>query len=627
MRPPVSSMWLVVLPAVLTTLSGVACSEHAPRARRSAAPSAPTASPAAATSPTRVAESGSALLARLGISFGPNFGEVAVVELRPTEHHGKHRILVVRAVTLDSSATLYDLFVVNDSLARLERRVVLMPAPWPDYTVQLERVTPESVYVTGRSASYGRTVRRAYEWWPLTLTATHVFAVGNAGTIVHYDGTQWSTQASDSTTGFLLGVWGSGPRDVFAVGSGGRVLHYDGRKWTAQASGTTQTLQGVWGSGPTEVFAVGRQGTILHYDGTSWSAQASGTTLALEGVWGSGPTNVLAVGQGGLILRYDGNAWSEQTRWSTQFLYGVWGSGPRDVFAVGTEGTILHYDGRTWSQQPSPTTESLYGVWGTGPLLRGGVVGDAIAVGVHGTIVQYDGSGWRTVSSPASENWTGIWGSGPQDVFAVGTGDTIAHTDWAGWHALPSPMGQVFHAVWGIAGGPASEGPQAAARPPHAASAPVCRDTLLVDLSAHTIAGIWMDQTGEEIKRQLGPGNVIAKVEKAEREDEVAVEVDTIRICGHAVQCNGHSVSWSDPAFRTAEGLGVGSTLAAFDTAYGKGGAIAEEGTNVRYFPPNGSSHFFLSVPEACYDFSAPHVGVDRTCRVTNISLITLSRE
>jgi hypothetical protein len=105
-------------------------------------------------------------------------------------------------------------------------------------------------------------------------------------------------------TNSLEGVWGSSGSDVFAVGDNGTILHYDGSTWSPMASGTTNNLFGVWGSSETNVFAVGSNGTILHYNGSTWSSMKSGTTNRLEGVWGSSGTDVFAVGEYGSILHY-----------------------------------------------------------------------------------------------------------------------------------------------------------------------------------------------------------------------------------------------------------------------------------------------------------------------------------
>ena len=55
---------------------------------------------------------------------------------------------------------------------------------------------------------------------------------------------------------------------VFAASEAGTLLHYDGHRWRTQASGTKDALATLWGSGPGNVFALGLRGTILHYRGS-----------------------------------------------------------------------------------------------------------------------------------------------------------------------------------------------------------------------------------------------------------------------------------------------------------------------------------------------------------------------
>jgi hypothetical protein len=87
------------------------------------------------------------------------------------------------------------------------------------------------------------------------------------------------------------------------MGGGGTILHFNGTTWSSVSSGTTQDLIGVWGTFASDVWAVGTtNGTILHYNGTSWSSIASGTTQFLAGVWGTSSSDVWAVGGGGTIL-------------------------------------------------------------------------------------------------------------------------------------------------------------------------------------------------------------------------------------------------------------------------------------------------------------------------------------
>ena len=56
-------------------------------------------------------------------------------------------------------------------------------------------------------------------------------------------------------------IWGSGPNDVWAVGEHGTLLHYDGKSWRLSSGafppGKRPHLYSVWGSGPSDVWAVG----------------------------------------------------------------------------------------------------------------------------------------------------------------------------------------------------------------------------------------------------------------------------------------------------------------------------------------------------------------------------------
>ena len=247
----------------------------------------------------------------------------------------------------------------------------------------------------------------------------------------------------------LLSIWGSSPDDVFAVGEHGTILHYDGSAWTQMDSDAIRDLNGVWGSGPDDVFAVGSASTIIHYDGTAWSAMDSGISGgSLYDVWGSGPNDVFAVGSAGTIVHYDGTSWSDMDSGITSKLYGVWGSGSNDVFVVGGD-DIIHYDGTSWSAMDSGTTERLYSVWGSGP-------DDVFAVGKDGTIVHYDGISWSQMDS-GTTTWqiSGIWGSAPDDVVAVGWENTVLHYDGASWSQMDSniPEIQWLKGAWVSPGG------------------------------------------------------------------------------------------------------------------------------------------------------------------------------
>lgn len=46
----------------------------------------------------------------------------------------------------------------------------------------------------------------------------------------------------------FFGIWGSSGSNVFAVGESGTIVHYDTTSWSPMMSGSTENLHGVWGS-------------------------------------------------------------------------------------------------------------------------------------------------------------------------------------------------------------------------------------------------------------------------------------------------------------------------------------------------------------------------------------------
>jgi len=134
-------------------------------------------------------------------------------------------------------------------------------------------------------------------------SSSDVFAVGSS-TIIRFDGIDWSDPMTIGTTKPLWGLWGFAPDIVYAFGDGGAILRYDGADWAVQTSGVTTSLFAGWGTSPNNIFAVGFEGVVLHYNGTAWSPMESDTDSDLFDVWGSSGNNIFAVGISGRIIRY-----------------------------------------------------------------------------------------------------------------------------------------------------------------------------------------------------------------------------------------------------------------------------------------------------------------------------------
>ena len=285
---------------------------------------------------------------------------------------------------------------------------------------------------------------QGHSLYGVAMAGQQVFAVGAAGTLLHYDGKAWSLDKSTATKD-IRAVWAASASKLFAVGDDGTVLLHDGIGWSATISGTTKNLRGVWGSGPKDVFMVGDLGLIRHLGSSGFSTMTNTNFKGLNGVWGSGPTDVYAVGNSGTILRYDGKTWTAETSGTSKVLRAVRGSGATDVWVVGDGGTVLHSSGNgTWTAVTSPGTT----------LALSGVVGDAKGkvhlTSIGGTVRTFDGKSWTTHKIGHKAYLLGIAQNGSGSMFAVGEMGAMARNDGLGWKALSSAVTiNTLRQVWG----------------------------------------------------------------------------------------------------------------------------------------------------------------------------------
>ena len=284
-------------------------------------------------------------------------------------------------------------------------------------------------------------------------SASDVFVVGNTATILHYNGSGWSAVASglpQSSEYNLFCIWGSSSTDIYAGSSGGKIIHYDGSDWTSGGTGIGGIILDIWGTSATDVFATSSWGNILHYNGTDWSEMDSpltpGSNQNLYGVWGSSSSDVFAVGRNSVALHYDGTGWTQMdtSAISNIILQSVWGSGSGDVFAVGNYGTVIHYNGVSWTAMPSTLKLYIYDVWGSSG-------SNVLAVGDYGAIIRYNGTSWLPASGGAAPEFLlGAWGSSADNVYTVGTGNAVLNYDGTGWSAVDTgTASSQLNDVWG----------------------------------------------------------------------------------------------------------------------------------------------------------------------------------
>ncbi|MFC1591998.1 WD40/YVTN/BNR-like repeat-containing protein [Thermodesulfobacteriota bacterium] len=298
-----------------------------------------------------------------------------------------------------------------------------------------------------------------------------------------------TTAASDSTWSRLdlsnkpglRGIWGTSATSLYAVGRQGTILSYDGFEWSAVTSNTTNTYNAICGTPDgTTLYASGDSGTLLKYSG-SWSQLAlpqslssdlnaivvsdSGTPVAVgdnrifvtlmggqyvvttidaavadgmdaRALLALSETELIAVGTNGHIVKGEivpaGITWSSMHDGADSLTFnGIWGVSATEIYAVGADGgsgVIYYYDGFDWSLQSSYKYEDfpiayLHDIWGSS-------ADDIYAVGyaitisptrITGFILHYDGTAWSSMDVSADDvQFYGIWGTDASQIYAVG---------------------------------------------------------------------------------------------------------------------------------------------------------------------------------------------------------------
>lgn len=314
------------------------------------------------------------------------------------------------------------------------------------------------------------------------LSPTVGWAVGDTGTILHWNGVEWTLVQSPT----ILNLYSvsfpdpSNPNDGWIVGQLDGVtgfpaiLHWDGIAWvqldtTNGISWAAAAVGDLWSLSflsPSDGWAVGAPGAvtnIVHWSGM-WAAGGSWTTKASPDVLSTfysvqvlsntaTPVGGYAVGGivavSGAILYWDGANWNNYVgALPAAALRSISMISSTDAWAVGdaigANPTAIRLSGTTWGGPMSLSALGIRDLYSVVALDSN----NAFAVGTLGAlgatdIIKFTTPSWTAASSPATVDLFSICkdAAGSPDLWAVGFGGTILRYSAGIWRVLTSPVG------------------------------------------------------------------------------------------------------------------------------------------------------------------------------------------
>lgn len=156
-------------------------------------------------------------------------------------------------------------------------------------------------------------------------------------------------------------LWGSSTNNLYAVGDGGNIVHWNGSSWTKIESGTTLNINDIYGDGD-DILCVAAN-VLLSKDLeilkiSNLKAEKLPKEMMntyMSGIWYDGYRKYYVAG-GGVWKSFKNDIfWTIEPRPKAYYMNGIRGTGKNRIVSVGALGEVLYYNGVNWKSLDSET--------------------------------------------------------------------------------------------------------------------------------------------------------------------------------------------------------------------------------------------------------------------------------
>ena len=150
-------------------------------------------------------------------------------------------------------------------------------------------------------------------------------------------------------------LWPLAEDDVWACGEGGNILHYDGNEWRLDITSLAPTFFDIQMISPTTGWVCGRDGWVARLENGEWNRVAGvPRTEALYAMHAHSATGAWFCGAHGTVIHYQDGVWTDESPGISEDLYGNRVYALDKGWLVGDQGRVMKRSNGIWVPVTSP---------------------------------------------------------------------------------------------------------------------------------------------------------------------------------------------------------------------------------------------------------------------------------